>query len=79
MLTAAKDAADIFIQRSYVDAEGKNIPIPDDIELWLKQRVASDYFTRESNVVLGGVTGAGTFELTDEDRHRLQIHKKIRL
>lgn len=78
LLAAAKSAADKFINKAYVDIEtGADIPIDDDIEQWILMRCASDFNSRESRVMESSITGAATVVLTEEDRYRLQIHKKI--
>lgn len=65
MLGAAKRAADSYCQNWFTDANvapesGESVAIPEDVEMWILERVSRDYYRRNE-----GVKRIYTYEVQD--------------
>jgi hypothetical protein len=65
MLGAAKRAADNYCQNYFTDdnlppESGDTVTIPDDVEMWILERVSRDYFRRHE-----GAKRISTYEVQD--------------
>lgn len=62
LITAAKASADAFLNNPFTDSTGADLPIPDDVRLWVLRRVAFAYENRVESLVIDNVAGVGSAE-----------------
>lgn len=60
LIDAAKASADAFLNNPFTDSTGADLPIPDDVRLWVLRRVAFLYEQRVENLRADVLTGVGT-------------------
>lgn len=59
MLVEAKDLADEYCDNSFIDAAGREAPIPPRVDRWVKSTVARWYQLRENGKQSEAIPGVG--------------------
>lgn len=62
LVDSAKASADAFLNNPFTDSTGADLPIPDDVRLWVLRRVAFAYENRVESLVIDNVAGVGSAE-----------------
>ena len=62
LVDSAKASADAFLNNPFTDSTGADLPIPDDVRLWVLRRVAFAYENRVESLVIDNVAGVGSVE-----------------
>lgn len=76
-IAAAKRQADRFCQNPFVDADGEDEDIPEDVAQWILEAVGRAYELRSSGAQSQSLSGVGSMNWSEIDHGKLFPHRKF--